>query len=70
MFRSFCWDSSSSSFWVCLPHPRQAKLAGDTEMCSFVQQLLVLMGGKVLRKGQLLPFTFWYLRVGYKTHAP
>eukprot|EP00434_Breviolum_minutum_P035196 symbB.v1.2.031147.t1/scaffold3584.1/size53777/3 len=43
---------------------QQALLAGETEMCSFIQQLLVSLGGKVLRKGQLLPFTFWYVRVG------
>lgn len=38
-------------------------------MCSFIQQLLVSLGGKVLRKGQLLPFTFWYVRVGCDKYA-
>ncbi|CAK8995470.1 Pentatricopeptide repeat-containing protein At2g31400 [Durusdinium trenchii] len=33
------------------------------------QELLCQMGGKILRKGQLMPFTFWYARLGWKTYA-
>lgn len=53
-----------------VPSLRQAMLAGDTEMCSFIQQVLLDLGGKVLRKGQLMPFAFWYLRKGYNTFVP
>eukprot|EP00438_Fugacium_kawagutii_P004758 Skav203095 [mRNA] locus=scaffold447:216733:221374:+ [translate_table: standard] len=45
-------------------------MVGDTEMCAFIQQVLLDLGGKMLRKGQLMPFAFWYLRKGYKSHEP
>ncbi|CAK9077999.1 unnamed protein product [Durusdinium trenchii] len=47
----------------------QQAMENYTDLCVFIQELLCQMGGKILRKGQLMPFTFWYARLGWKTYA-
>lgn len=58
-------------FGVRIEMATRKALRGEAEeLCVFIQGLVREMDGKVLRRGQLMPFTLWYLNAGHAMYVP